>query len=315
MSPTLPITPATVAAGSRICQQAAPSSTMKLGVRAHDFGRLPVDELAARIASHGLESIQLAPTKALAGFDTDAGRLSPGFASGIRDAFHRRGIRIAVLGCYINLADRDDGRRRPQLERFKDYLRFARDFGCSVVGTETGSLNGDFSRHPANAGEEAFQTVLASVRELVREAERFGVFVGIEAVERYVIASPQRLRRLIDEVSSPNLQVIYDPVNLLWSTNHERQDQITDAAHELLGDRISIVHAKDFVVTDGQFHEVPAGKGQLNHRRILGWVKERKPGIDVLLENTNPATIGETIAFMRAAYAGANPEAGPENPM
>jgi len=28
--------------------------------------------------------------------------------------------------------------------------------------------------------------VLSSVRELVREAERFGVLVGIEGVERYV---------------------------------------------------------------------------------------------------------------------------------
>jgi sugar phosphate isomerase/epimerase len=56
---------------------------------------------------------------------------------------------------------------------------FARDFGCSVVGTETGSLNSDFSFHPGNRGEEAFQVVVAGVRELVEEAERFGVFAGI----------------------------------------------------------------------------------------------------------------------------------------
>jgi sugar phosphate isomerase/epimerase len=274
---------------------------MKLGVRAHDFGKLPIDELAAQIARHGLESVQLAPAKAIAGFDTDAGRLSPGFASGIRDAFQRRGIRIAVLGCYINLGDGDEANRRPQLERFKEHIRFARDFGCSVVGTETGSLNSDFSRHPDNTGESAFQIVLASVRELVREAERFGVFVGIEAVERYVISTPRRLRRLLDEVDSPNLQVIYDPVNLLWSTNYELQEKIVEEAHALLGNRICIVHAKDYTISGGQFQELPAGQGRLNYPMILRWLKKHRPGIDVLLENTQPSTIGQTVAFMRSA--------------
>jgi len=275
---------------------------VRLGVRAHDFGRLPADELASRIADHGLESVQLAPTKAIAGFETDGGRLSPGFASGLRETFRRHGIQIAVLGCYINLGDRDAARRRPGIDRFKEYLRFARDFGCSVVGTETGSLNSDFSRHPDNVGEEAFQIVLGSVRELVREAGRFGVFVCIEAVERYVISSPRRLRRLIDEVNSPNLQVIYDPVNLLSAANHEKQEQIIDDAHELLGDRICIVHAKDFAVGDGHFEELPAGRGRLNYGKVLRWIKERKPGVDILLENTHPANVAETVAFLRAAY-------------
>ena len=275
---------------------------MKLGVRAHDFGRLPVDDLASRIAAHGLECIQLAPAKAIAGFEFDGGQLGAGFATAVRDAFGRHGIRIAVLGCYINLGDRDAARRRPELERFKVHIRCAREFGCSIVGTETGSLNADFSRNPDNDGEDAFQIVLSGVRELVREAERFGVFVGIEAVERYVISSPQRLRRLIEEVDSPNLQVIHDPVNLLSAGNHQDQARIIDDAQTLLGDRICAVHAKDFAVDGATFRELPAGQGKLDYRKLLRWIKERKPGVDVLLENTNPATIGGTVAFMRSAY-------------
>jgi len=275
---------------------------MKLGVRAHDFGRLPVEELAARIAAHGLESVQLAPAKAIAGLDTDVGRINPGFAAGVRDAFGRHGIRIAVLGCYINLGDPDAARLRPELDRFKTYLRFARDFGCALVGTETGSLNADFSRHPDNGGEEAFQIVLGHVRELVREAERFGVFVGIEAVERYVISSPRRLRRLIDEVGSPNLRVIYDPVNLLSAANCGQEAEIVEEAQALLGDRIGIVHAKDYAVSGGVFRELPAGRGGLDYRRILRWIKARRPDLDVLLENTEPATVAGTVSFLRSAY-------------
>lgn len=275
---------------------------MNLGVRAHDFGRLPVEALATQIASHGLNCVQLAPAKAIAGFEIGDGEIDLEQAAAVRATFRRHGIRVSVLGCYINLGDRDEARRRPQLERFKAHLRAARAFGAGLVGTETGSLNGDFSRHPENDGEEAFQIVLAGVRELVREAERCDAIIGLEAVERYVISSPARLRRLLDEVDSPRLQVIHDPVNLLWSTNCERADEILEAAHALLGDRIRVVHAKDYVIEDGAFRERPAGEGRLDHARVMRWLKQRHPGIDVLLENTAPATIGRTAAFARRAW-------------
>lgn len=279
---------------------------MKLGVRAHDFGQLPADQLAACIAQQGLSCVQLAPPKAIADYAGNGDQpLTPAFARRVRDVFQGHGVEISVLGCYVNLGDPDETRRRPQLERFKNYLRLAHDFGCGIVGTETGSLNGDFSRHADNQGETAFQIVLESVRELVREAARCNVMVCIEPVERYVISSPQRLRRLLDEVSSPHLQVIYDPVNLLWSSNHERQDEIMNEAHALLGDRIRIVHAKDFTVQDGAFSEQPAGGGQLHYSNLMRWLKTNAPDVPVLLENTDPSSIAETISFMRAAYGAA----------
>jgi sugar phosphate isomerase/epimerase len=173
---------------------------LNLGVRAHDFGKLPLAHLAAQIAAHGLTCIQLAPAKAIADFGADD-PLTPEFAAQVRDAFARHGIAIAVLGCYINLGDRDPAQRQRSLERFKEHLRVARAFGGAVVGTETGSVNSDYSRHPDNAGEAAFQTVLSGVRELAREAEKSDAIVAIEGVERYVISSPRRLRRLADEVN------------------------------------------------------------------------------------------------------------------
>jgi len=275
---------------------------MNLGVRAHDFGKLPAEELARQIASHGLNCIQLAPTKALAGFDSDENGIPRSFAEEVRRTMDRHGIHVSVIGCYINLGDRNEALRRPQLERFKRHLRAARHFGCDIVGTETGSLNSDFSRHPDNGGEEAFRIVVDSVRELVHVAEQEDVNVCIEAVERYVISSPERLRRLIDEVGSSRLQVIYDPVNLLWSTNHEQQDDVMEAAHRLLGDRIRILHAKDFVVKDGVFQELPSGQGALHYEKLVSWLKATHPDIDMLLENTHPSTIGKTVEFMRKAW-------------
>lgn len=275
---------------------------MNLGVRAHDFGKLPVEELARQIASHGLNCIQLAPVKALAGCDNDTDGFDPQYAAQVRDTFRRHGIHISVLGCYINLGDRDEASRRPQLERFKHHLRAAKAFGCPIVGTETGSLNSDYSRHADNGGDEAFGIVRESVRELVQEAERCDAIVCIEAVERYVISSPQRLRRLVDEIASPHLKVIYDPVNLLWSTNCDREAAILDDAHSLLGPHVRILHAKDYTIENGAFRELSAGQGRLNYRKVLQWMKGRPQPIDILLENTHPASIGRTIEFVQQAY-------------
>ena len=275
---------------------------MRLGVRAHDFGKRPVEELAERIAGKGFSCVQLAPPKAIAGFDPDVGELSPGFACRVKEAFERRHIQIAVLGCYINLADPDVRQRQRQLARFKEYLRYARDFGCSVVGTETGSVNPDFSFHPGNRGEEAFQTVLGSVRELVAEAERFGVCVGIEGVERYVISDPPRIRRLIDGIGSNNLQIIFDPVNLLSGENYWRQDAIIKESFELFGDRIAILHAKDFVVEGGSLQPVLSGQGMLNYGLLMDLIKARKPYINILMEDTYPETVEDGARFLRSFF-------------
>lgn len=276
--------------------------TIHAGVRAHDFGKLPLETLAAEVAARGLCCVQFAAPKSIPGLEDDAGRLSPGLAIHVRETLAARGLHIAVLGCYINLADPDDANRRRHLARFKAYLRLARDFGCSLVGTETGSLNIDFSYHPDNHGERAYQRVLAAVCELVDEADRFGTTVAIEAVHHYVIHDPKRLRRLIDDVDSPNLQVILDPVNLLNASNFARQDEILEEAFALLGDHIAVLHAKDAVVSDGALRSVPAGQGRLNYPLFFRLAKKHKPGIDVLLEDTQPATLQQTVDFVRQAW-------------
>ena len=278
---------------------------MKLGVRAHDFGKRPAGELAERIAQNGFDCVQLAPPKAIAGFDGETGRLGPDFGRGVNEAFAKRGITIAVLGCYINLADPDEARRRRQIGKFKEYLGVARDFGCRVVGTETGSLNADYSFHPGNRGEEAFQTVLASARELVAEAEARGALVGIEGVERYVISDPRRMKRLLDGVGSASLQVIFDPVNLLSAENYRRQDEIMREAFDLWGDRIAIIHAKDFVVEHGRLRSVLSGQGMLNHGLLVDFIRQRKPHLPVLMEDTEPGTVERGVRFWRDFFPGA----------
>jgi L-ribulose-5-phosphate 3-epimerase len=270
-----------------------------IGIRAHDFGKLPVEKLADKIQSKGISYIQLALTKAIAGIDDPTGILNPGLASYFRDVFYKRNIKISVLGCYLNYIHPDAEQRRKNIDLFKEHIRFARDFGCSVVGTETGSINADYSFSIENKSEKAFQMFYESLKELVEEAERFGVFVGIEGVTRHVITTPQRMKQMIDKINSNNLQVIFDPVNLLNMENYKNQDEVIKESFDLFGDRIVIIHAKDFIIDDEKFKEVAPGKGLLNYKLLCALINERKPYIEILMEETKESTLSESLNYIK----------------
>jgi L-ribulose-5-phosphate 3-epimerase len=275
---------------------------LRLGARAHDFGKLPADELAGKIAARGLTSVQLALGKAIAGVDLAPGFLSPGLAHHIGQAFNRHGVQIAVLGCYINPIHPDHAARRTLLSLFKEHLRYARDFGCGLVALETGSVNADYSPHPDNHSDDAFRQLLESIGELVAEAEKFGVLVGIEGVTWHVVSTPARMKTLLDKIGSNNLQVVFDPVNLLSLENCGDPDRVIKESFELFGDRIAIIHAKDFVVKNGEFKTVPAGKGSLDYRYLLKTLKAKKPCINVLLEEAGEDVVDDCVRHLRSIY-------------
>ncbi|WP_223592560.1 sugar phosphate isomerase/epimerase family protein [Neobacillus bataviensis] len=275
---------------------------MNIGIRAHDIENLPLEELVREISSKGLTSVQLALNKSFPDINTGLGSLSPGMAYHIGKAFRQEDIQIAVLGCYINMIHPDLNERRKALDRFKEHLRFARDFGCSIVGTETGNVNAEIVYTKENFKEEPFLEVVKSVRELVEEAEKFGVIVGIEGGINHPVYSPGMMKRLLESVNSNNLQVIFDPVNYLTIENYQNQEAVIAEAFELFGERIIILHAKDFIIEDNSIMTTTVGEGMLNYDTLFKFIKEKKPFINILLEETKEPYIDRSISFLREKY-------------
>lgn len=272
---------------------------MIIGIRAHDFGKLPLEKLVEEINGKGFTAVQLALNKAVEGINSGSGTLNPGMGQYIGDTFRKNNIRIAVMGCYINPIEPDENERRISLDRFKEHIRYARDFGCNIVATETGSINQDWSFNIENNSEQTWQKMVVSIKELVNEAEKFGVFVGIEGVIRHIVNSPSKIKRLLDTIDSNNLQVIFDPVNLLDMDNYQRQDEIIRECIEMFGDRIVIVHAKDFVIQDNELKIVAPGKGLLNYELLMELMMIRKPYIHFLMEDIAKEYMEESALFLR----------------
>lgn len=272
---------------------------IRIGIRAHDLGCFPADELASRVAAEGFDCVQLALAKAVKGVYPESGVIDSALAAEIAAAFRTKRVGIEVMGCYINPIHPNPGTLRTLLDWFKEHLRHARAFGCNIVALESGSLNSDYSPHPDNEGEEAFRKLLGSMRELVAEAGRCGVVVGIEAVTGHVISSPERMRRLLDAIPSPHLRVVFDPVNLLCAENHRDQREIMRRAFDWFGDRIAVVHAKDFRVGGGGFGFCPAGSGCLDYDFLFDWLVRHKPGTAILLEEAGPDQIPACLQFIQ----------------
>lgn len=258
---------------------------MRYGILAHNLGKTTAAELARRVRAQGLEFVQLALAKALTEVDSSLGKLSPGLAHYVADSFAREGVRIGVLGCYINPIDPDPALRRRQIDRFKEHLRFARDFGTSLVATETGSVKAYKAVHPDASDEAMWSLLRSAVEELVEEAGRFGVFATIEASQSEVVRTPEQMQRLLEEVPSPHFGVLMDPVNLLNASNYERQHEIVKRAFELWGERIVMAHIKDFDITpEGEMVYAPMGTGKLDVPFFLDLLKAYKPYANVSFE-------------------------------
>ena len=170
------------------------------------------------------------------------------------------------------------------------------------MGTETGAPNETYTHVPECHGEEALQTFITNLRPVVKYAEQMGVVLAIEPVWKHIVYNPKRARRVMDEINSPNLQIILDPVNLLDISNYKDQVAIVDEAIELLGPDVAMVHLKDFVVEDDQLVSVGAGLGQMDYTSVIRFMKTRKPFIHATLENTTPENNIRVKEYIQKLY-------------
>lgn len=257
-----------------------------IGTRGHDIGGMMSPEvLAQAMAEQGFEAVQLVAYRSIMGVSEESGYLTPGLAYKVGHAFNQRGIHVALIGSYFNLLHPDEAVVAEGIKRFKEYIRHAKDFRGNLVGTETGSYNSDYSYNPENNSEEALLRVIEIFKELVGEAKNHGVMVGIEGLWAHAISTPKRMKRVLDAVDSGNLQVIFDPVNLLHIDNYKDANNIIDEAFELYGDRIILIHAKDFVVENNELKPVPIGQGLLDYKHLFDLTNQYKPGIEVIIED------------------------------
>ena len=274
---------------------------MDIGIRLHDTVNGTLEERLRYVREQGFSCAHLALSKTVAGFDMDDApeRLrDKDFAKEVRSAFLNTGMRCAVLGCYLNLADANEERRKRTQEIYYAHLKFAKAIGAEVTGTETyANPELPYAKRAAES-EEAFELFLESLRPVVQRAEEEDTVLAVEPVWAHVISTPERAQRMLEAIPSDHLRIILDAVNLIGPQTAARADEIVADAIARLGDKVSVLHMKDYRLENGAMPAMACGLGNMKYERLIRFAKEKD--LPMTLENTVPENAETARLYLEA---------------
>ena len=143
---------------------------MKKGIRGHDIRAEGLSNISLSAKEHSIEYLQLVLEKSIDGFKT--GNFTNAYALNIKNKLS--GTKIAILGSYINPSNPNDDELTFDIDKSKEKIKYANVLNPIAVGTETGIY-----KEGLTDSEEAYQRVLETMKEIVSEAEKYGVNIGM----------------------------------------------------------------------------------------------------------------------------------------
>lgn len=233
---------------------------MKIGVRAHDYGRHTAPELAALLKNEGYETVQLAIPRAIVGIESYED-ITEALCEEIREAFEKQGVEIAVMGCYMDLGNPDEEVRTQAVETFKRCLRLNKILGARVVGSETAYPHlSKLEKH------RWFSPMMESLKELCDEAVRHDVWMAVEPVGWHPLEDVETAADVLRELDDDHVKIIFDPANVLERPAEVNQGAYWKRCLETLGGYIEAVHLKDFTVDEnGAYVPKLLGEGDMDY--------------------------------------------------
>ena len=268
---------------------------MKIGVRAHDYGKMEIEKLAETLHAEGYEAAQLALPKAFAGIDSYED-ITLSNLERIRNAFEKNGIEIPVFGCYMDLGNPDETVRQAAVKTLKMCLAYSKEVGAKVVGTETA--------YPHLSKEEKaawYPHMIDSVQRVVEEAQKLDVKLAIEPVYWHPLENLEAVLDVMEQVGDEkHLRMIFDASNLLEFPDTTDQNAYWSQWLENIGSYIEAMHIKDFYFDEnGKYCPTPLGKGAIDYTAISNWLHENRPDMYLLREEMNPQIAQDDIQFMK----------------
>ena len=274
---------------------------MKLFIRAHDLGVKGEENIAAKLDELGLDGVQLVAYKCLEDVAYKPGSMTVPRAEKFAGVFTAAKKTVPLIGAYFNPVHPDVSKTENGIAVFKDYLSLAKNLGCGIVGSETGSYNGDkWTYHPMNRTEEALDRVVRVFSDLCAKAEECGVNVGMEGAFGHVCYDVKTLDRAVKTIGSDNIRIIFDLYNYMDSTNFVRMYDILNEGLQTFGSRICVFHIKDCTINeDGTLKQCGVGKGIFDYERILTEIRKVCPDANLVLEGTTGGDIPFAVNYLR----------------
>jgi len=271
---------------------------MHIGIMARTFVRPTIEATLDAVADHGIRSVQF--NLSCAGLPDLPDHLDPDLCDRIRQGMAARGIAMSALSGTFNMIDPDRRRREEGLRRLGELVKACARLGASVVTLCTGTRDPEnmWRRHPGNDAPEAWEDLVASMRQAVEIAEETGVTLAFEPEVSNVVDSARKARRLLDEIGSPRLKVVMDGANIFHKGELPRMREILDEAFALLGPDIALAHAKD-LDRDGEAGHLAAGTGLLDYDHYLSLLRAAGFNGTLILHGLAESQVEDCVSFLR----------------
>ncbi len=265
---------------------------MKVAFRTHDLGVRGLQPAIEKCKISGISAVQLVAYKFLDEIKYVPDFLNDGNTLEIGNAFKSAGIDVPLIGAYFNPVHSNKQKVADCKQIFKNYLRYSKNLGCNIVGSETGSFNDDkWTYNPLNRTGEALSTVIDTFSELADYAKSVGAWVGMEGAAGHVCYNPATLKKALDGIGADNIKVIFDIYNYLDCSNYKDYLEIFDEGLKIFDGKILLFHIKDCVFEGGKLIQVAPGKGMFDFDKILKKIKAYDRNAYLVLEGTT----GENI--------------------
>jgi L-ribulose-5-phosphate 3-epimerase len=264
-----------------------------IGTRAHDF-KLPREELFKAIKAAGFDTMQLAMTKSF----TEPPKPNDDEALlQLRSEFEAAGLKLTVLGSYVDMCARDEGAYLAARNTYIGNLHAAKMLGACVVGTETSHF-----AESEDERERQYVRLRESMLRIAECAEKENQDFGVEPVAAHTLNTPELAARLLHEVDSKHFRIVFDPWNLLTPDNINSQKELFGRAFDAFADKVSAIHVKDGFHDERGYTPSLIGEGMLDWKWLLPELRRRIPQADLLREETQPLHAAHDIEFIKKWY-------------
>lgn len=273
---------------------------MRIGVFAKTFAGSNPRAVLAKVAGAGFTTTQY--NMSCSGLASLPDVIDADVSTAVRAAAAKAGVEIAALSATFNMIHPDPASRALGLRRLGVLARSAAAIGARLVTLCTGTRDPDdqWRGHPENASVEAWRDLLASMEVAIAHAEEADVDLGIEPERANVVSSAEAARRLIDELASQRLKIVFDAANLFEVASRSEQREIVSRGLDLLADRLVLAHAKDRM-PDASF--ATAGTGVLDYAHYVAEL--RRIGFDgaIVAHGLQAAEALAVAAFLKRTIA------------
>jgi sugar phosphate isomerase/epimerase len=243
---------------------------MQIGIFAKTFeGGSP--EIVLRAAAEaGYATVQY--NMACSGLPSLPEQISSEQVEAISSAIQNSGVSISALSVTYNMIHPDPRVRKAGLRSLKVLAAVAKTLNIKLLTLCTGSRNpaDQWLHHPDNQSQEAWFDLRASMQLALDVAEFYGLYLGIEPEHGNVVNSSSAAKKLIAEMRSSRLKVVFDPANIVNTESAAEQKLLISKSIELVQDHIMLAHAKD---RDAFGNVAAAGQGVIDFSHMISGLR------------------------------------------